>query len=63
MPAAPDRGRAATLDDLELHLSTVFPDVRLKKFLELRACDCVPPDLLLALPALALNAARLIVAA
>ena len=46
-------GRAATLDDLELHLSTVFPDVRLKKFLELRACDCVPPDLLLALPALA----------
>lgn len=53
MMAHGDRGRAATLDDLELHLSTVFPDVRMKKFLELRACDCVPPDLLTALPALA----------
>ncbi len=53
MMAHGDRGRGATLDDLELHLSTVFPDVRLKKFLELRACDCVPPELLPALPALA----------
>lgn len=48
-----DRGRAATADDWALHLSTLFPDVRLKRVLELRACDCVPPRLLPALPALA----------
>jgi glutamate--cysteine ligase len=48
-----DRGRAATLADFELHMSTLFPDVRLKRYIELRGADCVPPPLLPALPALA----------
>ena len=43
-------GRRPTLADWELHASTVFPDVRLKKYLELRQADVVPPE---ALPALA----------
>lgn len=47
-----DRGRPPTLGDFELHMSTVFPDVRLKRYIEVRAADCVPPDLLPALPAL-----------
>lgn len=47
-----DRGRRATLADFELHMSTLFPDVRLKRYLEIRAADCVPPELLPALPAL-----------
>lgn len=45
-------GARPTLADWELHLSTVFPDVRLKRFVELRAADCVPVALLPALPAL-----------
>jgi glutamate--cysteine ligase len=47
-----DRGRRATLADWELHLSTLFPDVRLKRYIEVRAADVVPPALLPALPAL-----------
>ena len=42
----------ATLSDWHLHLSTLFPEVRLKTYLEVRSADCVPPHLLLALPAL-----------
>lgn len=45
-------GRKPTLDDWELHVGTLFPDARLKRYLELRAADCVPPRLLSALPAL-----------
>ena len=41
-----------TLADWELHLSTVFPDMRLKRYIEFRAADCVPVALLPALPAL-----------
>ncbi len=48
-----DRGRRPNLSDFALHLSTLFPDVRCKGVIELRACDCVPPDLLPGLPALA----------
>jgi glutamate--cysteine ligase len=32
-------GTRATLDDWELHLSTLFPEARLKRFLEVRGCD------------------------
>lgn len=39
------------LADWETHLSTAFPEVRLKKYLELRGADSVPPPLLYALPA------------
>jgi glutamate--cysteine ligase len=42
----------ATLADWILHLSTLFPDVRLKTYLEVRSADSVHPDLLPALPSL-----------
>lgn len=41
-----------TLGDFELHLSTAFPDVRLKKFIEVRTADGNLPDRILALSAL-----------
>ena len=39
------------LADWETHLSTAFPEVRLKKYLELRGADSVAAPLLYALPA------------
>lgn len=42
----------ATLGDWENHLSTLFPEVRLKRVLEMRGADTVPPELIVALPAL-----------
>jgi glutamate--cysteine ligase len=33
-------GTRATLADWALHLSTLFPEGRLKKFIEVRGCDC-----------------------
>jgi glutamate--cysteine ligase len=36
---------AATQDDLDYHLTTVFPEVRARGFLELRAADGLPADL------------------
>ncbi len=33
-------GERATREDWALHLSTLFPDVRLKKYLEVRGADC-----------------------
>lgn len=41
-----------TLADWELHLSTVFPEVRLKPFIEVRGADAVSHQYLCALPAL-----------
>jgi ergothioneine biosynthesis glutamate--cysteine ligase EgtA len=35
-------GRPATLDDVDYHLSTLFPPVRPRGFLELRSLDAVP---------------------
>jgi glutamate--cysteine ligase len=40
-----------TLADWELHLSTLFPDVRLKQFLEMRGADAGNTQTLCALPA------------
>lgn len=34
------QGESATLADWALHLSTLFPEGRLKKFIEVRGCDC-----------------------
>ena len=34
------QGLEATLSDWALHLSTLFPEGRLKKFIEVRGCDC-----------------------
>jgi glutamate--cysteine ligase len=45
-------GSPATLFDWNLHLTTLFPEVRLKQFLEVRGADAVPPGLICALPAL-----------
>lgn len=44
-------GEPPTLADFDLHLTTVFPEVRLKRILEVRGADAVPPDLICALPA------------
>lgn len=45
-------GERATLDDWRLHLTTLFPEVRLKSYIEFRSADAPPPRLVLALPAL-----------
>ncbi|MFW5966217.1 MAG: glutamate--cysteine ligase [Persicimonas sp.] len=42
----------ANMGDFELHLSTLFPEVRLKRFVEVRGADAGPRDHLLAVPAL-----------
>jgi glutamate--cysteine ligase len=41
-----------TLDDWARHLTTLFPEVRLKRFIEVRGADAVPPGLTCSLPAL-----------
>ena len=45
-------GERATLSDWANHLSTIFPEVRLKTFLEMRGADAGPLPFLTALPAL-----------
>lgn len=50
LPALP--GEKPTLKDWEDHLTTVFPEVRLKHFLEMRGADGGPWSRLCALPAL-----------
>lgn len=45
-------GLHATLGDWDTHLTTLFPDVRLKRIIEVRGADAVPRDLICALPAL-----------
>jgi glutamate--cysteine ligase len=45
-------GERATMDDWADHLTTLFPEVRLKKFLEMRGADGGPWRRLCALPAL-----------
>src|ERR1700684_4012580 len=50
-----DRGygrERATVDDWTNHLTTIFTEVRLKKYVEVRTADSQPPALMLALPAL-----------
>ena len=39
--------------DWSAHLTTLFPEVRLKGYIELRAADSQAPELMLAVPALA----------
>ncbi|SOB86718.1 glutamate--cysteine ligase [Sphingomonas guangdongensis] len=50
LPVLP--GERPTLDDWNDHLSTAFPEVRLKTFLEMRGADGGPWDSICALPAL-----------
>jgi glutamate--cysteine ligase len=44
-------GERATISDWANHLGTLFPEVRLKRFLEMRGADAGPPEMLNALPA------------
>lgn len=50
LPGLP--GELPTLGDWENHMTTVFPEVRLKRFLEMRGADGGPWRLICALPAL-----------
>jgi glutamate--cysteine ligase len=45
-------GETATIHDWETHLSTVFPEVRLKRYIELRGADAGPMPMAAALGAL-----------
>jgi glutamate--cysteine ligase len=45
-------GQRATIEDWAHHLTTIFTEVRLKKYVEVRTADSQPPALMLALPAL-----------
>ena len=49
LPARP--GDLPTLEDFKDHISTIFPEVRLKTFLEMRGADSGPWDRICALPA------------
>ena len=50
LPALP--GEVATMSDWSDHLTTVFPEVRLKRYIEMRGADGGPWNRLCALPAL-----------
>jgi len=50
LPALP--GERPTMADWELHLTTVYPDVRLKQYIEMRGADAGPRPWICALPAL-----------
>ncbi|KAK9905722.1 hypothetical protein WJX75_005133 [Coccomyxa subellipsoidea] len=50
LPIAP--GQYPTLKDWETHLTTIFPEVRLKRYMEMRGADGGPWDSICALPAL-----------
>jgi glutamate--cysteine ligase len=50
LPALP--GAVPTLSDWADHLTTIFPEARLKRYLEMRGADAGPVDRMLALPAL-----------
>ncbi|MBW2578249.1 MAG: glutamate--cysteine ligase [Deltaproteobacteria bacterium] len=45
-------GERATLADFDRHLTTLFPEVRVKQFIEVRCADAVPPGLTCSMPAL-----------
>ncbi len=46
------KGHRATLTDWETHLNTLFPEVRLKRTIEIRGADSLPKPYFAALPAL-----------
>ena len=45
-------GERATIEDWNDHLTTLFPETRIKRYLEIRSVDSQPPDLMPALSAL-----------
>ena len=50
LAAAP--GARATMADWANHLGTIFPEVRLKRYLEMRGADVGPPERIVAMAAL-----------
>lgn len=46
------QGERATREDWDLHLSTLFPDTRLRQYVEVRGADSGPMELMRALPCL-----------
>lgn len=46
------KGHRATMGDWEMHLNTLFPEVRLKRTIEIRGADSLPKPYFAALPAL-----------
>ncbi|MGE5820450.1 MAG: glutamate--cysteine ligase, partial [Deltaproteobacteria bacterium] len=45
-------GERATLEDWDAHLTTLFPETRIKHYIEVRSADSQSPELMPALPAL-----------
>jgi len=45
-------GQLATLEDWSDHLTTLFPETRIKRYIEVRSADSQPPELMPALSAL-----------
>jgi len=45
-------GQYATMEDWANHLTTLFPETRIKRYVEIRSADSQPPELMPALPAL-----------
>ena len=45
-------GERATIEDWNDHLTTLFPETRIKRYLEVRSADSQPPELMPALPAI-----------
>jgi glutamate--cysteine ligase len=45
-------GQRATLEDWSDHLTTLFPETRIKRYIEVRSADSQPPELMPALSAL-----------
>jgi glutamate--cysteine ligase len=46
------RGERATIEDWNDHLTTLFPETRIKRYIEVRSADSQPPELMPALPGL-----------
>jgi glutamate--cysteine ligase len=46
------QGERATVADWDAHLTTLFPEFRLKRYIEARSIDSQPPELMLAAPAI-----------
>jgi glutamate--cysteine ligase len=46
------QGERATLEDWSDHLTTLFPETRIKRYIEIRSVDSQPPELMPALSAL-----------
>ena len=45
-------GEYPSMDDWVMHLTTIFPEIRLKKFIEMRGADGGPQEMIVALSAL-----------